>query len=889
MSRLPLPSSSARTETRTRLKSTPSSPTPRSTATPKAAVTPLAKPRARTPSTLAAPSPTPSLRSQRSLQNLKPKSPTKSPSKRPPPLPTLDDAPRIPKLSIREQIALKRAEVKKVVSPLKATFEDLEDASPDTFGRPAEPDVDLGRWSIKEAIERARSSGAINIASRDLPCIPSALFEIHLGITPEPLKSAPVEPPITTSSSSKQSSNGPTWYDAQDLEILKAWSNEIVELQPEISMFGSLKTVDLHNNKLTSLPDSFADLVALMAVDLSHNELKTLPTKFWALPHLTTLNLAYNALCALPFSVAFGEGSNPLGRTKDARGDWFQQAITRATEPLPRLTHLNVSHNPLTAASIDVTALPAQVTKLDLSAAPLGKSDTLLCALGRLKRLTEVRMVKADIGDDSFSVSIFASSTDTLFPALKVLDLEETQVSRPVIEATFIPPAVKQTVQYDVTAQEPPAGVLRVVLGKRVIKEAWEIDTERRSQQRRQVAFPNIPSAMTGSSEPKAVAKAVVKEPWEEKVLSEGAKRRARAQAAASPEPTKPAAPPSTRAPPPVAIKAVQKEAWEIEAESGMLSAGARRRARAQAVAAAQSHKPEDPTSNASSRPASRTPSPTKSPTTVGAALAHPQYYDAPARTLTLPPSAPPAKATHTRSFSLAAPRQQPPAPVSELALAIPAPTLPLAAIAELPLAHNLKVLVLANRRADVAFALPAALAGGGALPYLEELSFANCNLPEAVPVARVDAGSETAPRVAEPLLPLLARLFPSVRTLDLSYNQLSSAALTKEALSALIFASDADARKGLRALRLRGNRIDALDGFKDVAERFRGNRDVPEWHMEELDLRDNEIGKMPAELGLLPLEVFLVDGNVFRVPPRRVWEREGTKGLLGWLRGRIE
>ena len=26
-----------------------------------------------------------------------------------------------------------------------------------------------------------------------------------------------------------------------------------------------------------------------------------------------------------------------------------------------------------------------------------------------------------------------------------------------------------------------------------------------------------------------------------------------------------------------------------------------------------------------------------------------------------------------------------------------------------------------------------------------------------------------------------------------------------------------------------------------------------------------------------------------FRVPQRRVWEREGTKGLLSWLRGRVE
>lgn len=94
--------------------------------------------------------------------------------------------------------------------------------------------------------------GAINLASRQLPCLPSALFEIHLGITPEPLKSVPVEPPITTSTSDdpsaarrKAGTNGPSWYEAKDLEILKAWLNEILELQPEISMFGSLKTIDV--------------------------------------------------------------------------------------------------------------------------------------------------------------------------------------------------------------------------------------------------------------------------------------------------------------------------------------------------------------------------------------------------------------------------------------------------------------------------------------------------------------------------------------------------------------------------------------------------------------------------------------------------------------------
>lgn len=96
-------------------------------------------------------------------------------------------------------------------------------------------------------------TGAINLASRALPCLPSALFEIHLGIKPEPLKSVPIEPPITTASSDETAASrrraanhaAPSWYEAQDLQVLKAWSNDILEIQPEISMFGSLKAIDV--------------------------------------------------------------------------------------------------------------------------------------------------------------------------------------------------------------------------------------------------------------------------------------------------------------------------------------------------------------------------------------------------------------------------------------------------------------------------------------------------------------------------------------------------------------------------------------------------------------------------------------------------------------------
>lgn len=70
-------------------------------------------------------------------------------------------------------------------------------------------------------------------------------------MTPDPLKSVHSEPPISsptdaaTSSKRPGQQEGPAWFEAQDLHVIKAWNNEIVEIQHEISLFGSLKVVDV--------------------------------------------------------------------------------------------------------------------------------------------------------------------------------------------------------------------------------------------------------------------------------------------------------------------------------------------------------------------------------------------------------------------------------------------------------------------------------------------------------------------------------------------------------------------------------------------------------------------------------------------------------------------
>jgi Leucine-rich repeat (LRR) protein len=89
--------------------------------------------------------------------------------------------------------------------------------------------------------------GNLNLSSRSLSSPPSALFEIHLGITPEPLKLAPKETEDELRAGKTKERAETAWFEAVDLTVLKLRDNVIVEIQPEISLFGSLKTLDVRD------------------------------------------------------------------------------------------------------------------------------------------------------------------------------------------------------------------------------------------------------------------------------------------------------------------------------------------------------------------------------------------------------------------------------------------------------------------------------------------------------------------------------------------------------------------------------------------------------------------------------------------------------------------
>lgn len=382
-----------------------------------------------------------------------------------------------------------------------------------------------------------------------------------------------------------------------------------------------------------------------------------------------------------------------------------------------------------------------------------------------------------------------------------------------------------------------------------------------------------------------AVGKKVVKEPWEVEAERRARHRSGRSQASHWTD----SLPEETQSP-----QEHVKDAQETEQGADLFAEGRRRPTRTARPAFSENttSQPEQKgDSLASSQCSSASSSSTFQSSIVN--LSNMQYFNGATQTLTLPPLAPPTR-SHTRSFSLAASTSGPSLSKGKIDIALPTATLPLALISSQPFAHTLQILVLSSRKLDLSVALPSLTSESSVplLPALEELVLDGCGLGDTVAVARQGEGClSTPPKSTEALLPLLTRLFPGLGTLDLTYNFLTSSALRKDVLAGLIMAStqDTPARKGLRHLRLRGNRITDLDGFQELAEVFKGHRVLSDWKLEELDLRDNEISKLPPELGLLPLDVFLVDGNVFRIPQRKVWEREGTKGLLSWLRGRLD
>ena len=229
------------------------------------------------------------------------KSPTSKKSSRTPSKPVdqassrseAPDATNSPKSSValRQQIAKAKAARRVVSQSSSKSFANPEQGTGDF------PNLELGgsnKLVLRKRIASARSDGRLNIAAQGLKEIPKEvmnMYNIDLG-----------------------NADDGAWYESVDLVRLNAADNEFEHLQEEFfpdeaadahtmdedyqgHIFGGLETLDLHGNRLKTLPTGFRRLEHLVVLNLSKNNLTNSCLEFISqIPALRELRLAENAL-----------------------------------------------------------------------------------------------------------------------------------------------------------------------------------------------------------------------------------------------------------------------------------------------------------------------------------------------------------------------------------------------------------------------------------------------------------------------------------------------------------------------------------------------------------------------------------------------------------------
>ncbi|GAA5853701.1 hypothetical protein JCM8547_007417 [Rhodosporidiobolus lusitaniae] len=174
---------------------------------------------------------------------------------------------------------------------------------------------------------------------------------------------------------------------------------------------------------------------------------------------------------------------------------------------------------------------------------------------------------------------------------------------------------------------------------------------------------------------------------------------------------------------------------------------------------------------------------------------------------------------------------------------------------------------------------------GEAFFPLLDKLDLSHNFLPTLI--ASPFSSSSSGGGEETPLLSTLARLAPSLVSLSLHHNRLTSLS----GISPLLLPPLSGA-KGLKHLNLSENKIEDVQELCEVAERNRREGEGKEgrWRVEELDLSSNEIAKLPPQLGHLPLSLLLhLTGNTFRMPRREVYENAAERKVVPWLREWLE
>lgn len=313
--------------------------------------------------------------------------------------------------ALREQIAAARAARKQNPGSSHRQYNDNGD-----FGGDSDPFNQApkdGKHILRNRINAARMDGRLNIAALGLKDVPEEVLKMY--------------------DASQMEESKVSWAEVVDLTRFMAADNEIEELGsnvfPDISaddisadddaegnQFGGLELLDLHGNKLGSLPLGLRRLERLTTLNLSHNKLDLDALDVISqIQHLKDLKLGHNelsgnlpsTLCDLRHLEVLDLRSNRLLGLPEALGE------------LTSLKFLNVSGNQLTGLPIE-----ALHHLVDLDASNNALISSLVPAGGLAAGFSNLHSL--NVANNSLAVLSF----DVVeFPRLQVLDVSNNHLT----------------------------------------------------------------------------------------------------------------------------------------------------------------------------------------------------------------------------------------------------------------------------------------------------------------------------------------------------------------------------------------------------------------------------------------------------------------------------
>ena len=319
--------------------------------------------------------------------------------------------------ALRQRIAKAKAERRAALKkeaegqPASATTYDFENCE-NPFNQKSKDNME----PLRARVDHARRDGKLNIAAMNLTALPIEVVQMY-------------EP------SAMESSSVP-WDETVDLTRLIAADNSIAELRedefPDISIedlqssndpeakgsqFGGLESLDLHGNKLHSIPLGLRRLSRLTSINLTRNNLDN--WAFDVITQITTLrevSLGQNNLTnELPESIRLLTNLDTLDVSSNKL-----TMLPSSLRDLKSLRCLSLSSNRLTSLPFDCLAqLP---TLANVSAA----SNALTGALfpSSVSKMTNLQIL--DVADNAIASLTF--SRNLQLPAITRLDVSNNRL-----------------------------------------------------------------------------------------------------------------------------------------------------------------------------------------------------------------------------------------------------------------------------------------------------------------------------------------------------------------------------------------------------------------------------------------------------------------------------